>query len=440
VFRDRDPETGKRVLHMSAGKKERSELGKVGIYPMHTESIRIIWEKAANRHLEMAGYKDRIDCRSLEAQGAGRDATVHEGAQAHKLAREGKRPESKVVEFPNAATAKSKERLVDYIKIDNGRTRQEYNRLVRQGNTSLIKELGNNAALGNHGVDGNRKPPEIISQSGRRNSGSRSRESSLGRSDSAIYKSSRTQHSRQQRKRFEHIIISDGKRSNDNRMSETERFGNSAYRENNEDTCYNRGWIVFQRNRLIKDRNMSDDKRLDALLSRCENKQEELETLKFHNTESERNILRNVREYQNGQKSDEQTKADYEANANMKRLTEDKLKETEAGRDYLYGQEFHDMRESLHQEDAEARQKIADTKKVSEMEARTEANPQQKAAQVAENEVSQTDAERKTAELMAFLASEDAPKPEIKLQKAAELEDEKEKQQGKNLGDDYGMG
>lgn len=126
VLRDRD-EQGKRCLHMSAGKSERALLNEKGIDPMTTDRMRVMWQHAANEHLERAGHDVRIDCRTLKEQGLGRQATVHEGVQARQMTARGERPQSKVVAFTNAPTARSGARSVDYQAIDGGRTRQEHN-------------------------------------------------------------------------------------------------------------------------------------------------------------------------------------------------------------------------------------------------------------------------------------------------------------------------
>ena len=125
----------------------------------------------------------------------------------------------------------------------------------------------------------------------------------------------------------------------------------------------------------------------------------------------------------------------------MQRLTEDRLKQTEAGRNYLYGLEAQNVREQLQREDAEARQKAADAKKVTEMESRTKNNPLIKAAEVSAEKIQEDEGKRKAAEIMAFQAKQEAAvKNTPRLMKAAELEDEKKKQQARGLGDDYGMG
>lgn len=66
IMRDRDMETGKRVL-------KTTERGS-------TERFRLQWEDAANKALLLAGRDARIDRRSLAAQGADRIPTIHLGA------------------------------------------------------------------------------------------------------------------------------------------------------------------------------------------------------------------------------------------------------------------------------------------------------------------------------------------------------------------------
>lgn len=75
VLRDRDLETGKMALRMSQSGS--------------TEMLRETWERVCNAALERAGVNDRIDRRTLEAQGIERAPTKHIGPQAlHIEARE----------------------------------------------------------------------------------------------------------------------------------------------------------------------------------------------------------------------------------------------------------------------------------------------------------------------------------------------------------------
>ncbi|WP_202981930.1 MobA/MobL family protein [Roseobacter cerasinus] len=115
VIRDRDIETGKRVVRLSDSARDRT---KAGLEPKAVEWVRMSWETHANRALERVGREARIDRRSLEAQGIDREATIHIGPQAIHVDKRVHRPESKFVETGNG-------RSIDYPTIDAGRTRQE---------------------------------------------------------------------------------------------------------------------------------------------------------------------------------------------------------------------------------------------------------------------------------------------------------------------------
>lgn len=113
VFRDRDPETGKRVF----GTTERGS----------TQRLREKWQDHANRALERAGRPERIDARTLKAQGIEREPQIHEGPRNRAAAEKGRRPVSRPRNFRNGAGAKSRIRHVDYPAIDRERSRQAYN-------------------------------------------------------------------------------------------------------------------------------------------------------------------------------------------------------------------------------------------------------------------------------------------------------------------------
>lgn len=119
VLRDRDPETNKRVIGTS-------EIGS-------TERLRQQWEDYANRALSRAGHKERIDRRSLEAQGVRREPTIHEGPQAQAMDRRGARPKSQSRQRRNRPGSRRTHRDVDYSKIDKGRSRPDVNRARRAG-------------------------------------------------------------------------------------------------------------------------------------------------------------------------------------------------------------------------------------------------------------------------------------------------------------------
>ena len=54
--------------------------------------IRQSWQNHCNLELERIGSKERIDCRTLEAQGIEREATQHQGPTATAMERKGKKP------------------------------------------------------------------------------------------------------------------------------------------------------------------------------------------------------------------------------------------------------------------------------------------------------------------------------------------------------------
>lgn len=124
AFRDRDIETGKRVLRLSDNDRDRK---KAGLEPNGTEWLRATWERCANEALERAGRSERIDRRSLEAQGIDREPTVHIGPKANALDRKQEVPPSKVA---NDNTG----REIRWPEIDGGLSRAEHNRTVRARN------------------------------------------------------------------------------------------------------------------------------------------------------------------------------------------------------------------------------------------------------------------------------------------------------------------
>lgn len=115
VIRDRDIETGKRVLRLSDSPRDRA---KAGLEPKAVDWVRAKWEEHANRALEAAGHDARIDRRTLEAQGIDRAPTIHIGPQAAHVDQFVDRPESKIKQTGNG-------RVIDYPQIDAGRTRKE---------------------------------------------------------------------------------------------------------------------------------------------------------------------------------------------------------------------------------------------------------------------------------------------------------------------------
>jgi MobA/MobL family len=136
VLRDRDFETGRRVMFLSAGKKEQAERREKGkSQPTTLLMIRALWEQCANAALEVAGRAERIDRRSLREQGVGRRPQVHEGPNIRAMHRRGVRPRSRdrvVRNSPFRRGKRSGSRVVRYPVIDRGVTRVEYNLALKQ--------------------------------------------------------------------------------------------------------------------------------------------------------------------------------------------------------------------------------------------------------------------------------------------------------------------
>ena len=70
---------------------------------------------------------ERIDRRTLKAQGIKRKPTIHEGVRARRLRRSRRPLNSQSRTVKNAALAKSRARRVDYPSIDRGQSRAAYN-------------------------------------------------------------------------------------------------------------------------------------------------------------------------------------------------------------------------------------------------------------------------------------------------------------------------
>jgi hypothetical protein len=120
VFRDRDVETGRRVMMTTE--------------PGSTERFRQGWEHEVNRALERAGLEVRVDRRSLAAQGIDREPQIHVGAAAMALAgreHEFRSAEKQVTRLINGIPT---EITVDYPEIDQGRSRFEENEFRKQRN------------------------------------------------------------------------------------------------------------------------------------------------------------------------------------------------------------------------------------------------------------------------------------------------------------------
>lgn len=126
IIRDRDFETGKRVIGTS-------ELGS-------TERLRTQWETFANAALERAGRKERVDRRTLKAQGIAREPTVHEGPRSQAMDKRGARPNSRRRMLRNRPGSRQKYREIDYRRIDKGQSRPQLNRSRRSSSRETERD------------------------------------------------------------------------------------------------------------------------------------------------------------------------------------------------------------------------------------------------------------------------------------------------------------
>jgi hypothetical protein len=122
IIRDRDHETGRRVLMAS----ERES----------TEALRVAWERTCNRHLEALGLDVRIDRRTNEARGIDREAEIHVGPKANAMEEKGRAGESKPREVAQAFGNADGAIIIDYPGIDAGRTRAEANEQIKRRNAA----------------------------------------------------------------------------------------------------------------------------------------------------------------------------------------------------------------------------------------------------------------------------------------------------------------
>lgn len=127
IFRDRDIESGRRVLYTSAGPKERRELDANGIDYWTTKDFRVAWNDHLNRALERAGHECRVDHRSLKEQGIDRQPGIHIGPGSQNAADKGHGFESRDIHIGA--------RTIPYTVIDDG-TRAEHAARIKAANES----------------------------------------------------------------------------------------------------------------------------------------------------------------------------------------------------------------------------------------------------------------------------------------------------------------
>ena len=114
------------------------------------KELRRIWEELANAALERAGRAERIDRRSLEAQGIEREPTQHMGPEATQMERRGEGSERG--EVNRQVSARNEAHAAEIVNLElerQRRVRQENARLRRQAWwDELSRSLREKAALG----------------------------------------------------------------------------------------------------------------------------------------------------------------------------------------------------------------------------------------------------------------------------------------------------
>jgi hypothetical protein len=96
------------------------------------------WTEICNAWLGKGGRPERVDERSLRAQGLTRKPTLHRGVIADKMLARGRVPVSKERAIRSYW---GNERMVDYRAIDGGLSRTEYNARI-QGRRRELRDMG----------------------------------------------------------------------------------------------------------------------------------------------------------------------------------------------------------------------------------------------------------------------------------------------------------
>ena len=357
VFRDRDTQTGRRVLHMSAGKSERALLKEQGIDAMTTDRMRVIWEHAANEHLERAEFSERIDHRSLEAQGIERDPTIHEGVKAKQMTARGERPQSKVVAFANAPTARSGKRLVDYRKLDDGSTRQEYNasivELAEVRNKKREKEIVRNSELRDTFAHELRE----IRPGARRREDRRTEKEQ--RRDGGIASNARGAMEPAERSGQHKRDASDREHDAGNEpLSRTQSQGHRTVRGVHGQP--GSPGMFSQTNQ--GGRMTTDEEIFNKHLSRCDRDEDRADFLKSTYRDTYEQEIANFGEYERGVKTMDETRTANEAAIKVRDFTIKELQKTEAGREFLF-KEAPEIQKEIYAREDERQQKAKEVQR-----------------------------------------------------------------------------
>lgn len=116
----------KAVIELSDRDRRALGLGAIG---EEITAVRKLWEQTANRALEQAGRAERIDARSLKAQGIDREATRHMGPSATEMERRGIQTDRGDLNRQAAANNQERAQLVaEVIDLQEQRQRRDEER------------------------------------------------------------------------------------------------------------------------------------------------------------------------------------------------------------------------------------------------------------------------------------------------------------------------
>jgi len=124
-----------RVIGTTTNQEALDRAARLGQAPpprMTTYDLRDSWANVTNRHLELAGCKERVDARSFKEQGIDRKAGIHEGPKGRAAQAKGHHPASK----PMVKAG----RVIPYDAIDDGVTRRDANHIIALGR--LLDQAG----------------------------------------------------------------------------------------------------------------------------------------------------------------------------------------------------------------------------------------------------------------------------------------------------------
>lgn len=126
VLRDRDSETGKKVAQLSSKGS--------------TDRIRQKWEHHVNQALERAGLDERVDRRSLKAQGIDRKPSIHVSPKAHAMENKGQTPCTKAPrDYEPIGSAEERAKKLQRMDAYRRVSRMAHNARISAHNALMLK-------------------------------------------------------------------------------------------------------------------------------------------------------------------------------------------------------------------------------------------------------------------------------------------------------------